>query len=194
MSTNPPYGEKELLQQLKQGDTEAFSYIFREYYSALCAYAEKLTGAPEDVEDMVGEVFLKIWSRQQTFQDMRHLKDFLYKATRNACFDFTRRSTHSRERQALFLQSQEQWETAADLDMIRLEAIRNIYRGISQLPEQCGKIVQMGYIEGKTNEEIANELGLSIQTVKNQKSRGISLLKLRLPPGSFGFLLLLARF
>lgn len=181
------------MQRLGNGDKEAFSYIFGEYYAALCAFAEKLTGASGDVEDIVGEVFLKVWSRQQAFEDLRHLKDFLYKSTRNACFDFTRRSIHSRERQALFLQSQDQWEAAAELDVIRMEVYRNIYREINQLPGQCRKIIHMGYIEGKTNNEIAQELGLSLQTVKNQKSRGISLLKLRLPPESFVLFLLLSR-
>ncbi len=194
MSTGQPYKEKELLQLLEHGDRDAFSYIFREYYAALCVFAEKLTGAPEHVEDIVEDVFMKIWARQQHFQDLRHLKDFLYKSTRNACFDLIRRLEHSRERQALFLQSQKQWEAGADLDLVRMEVYRHIYRAISQLPEQCGKIIRMGYIEGKPNDEIASELGLSIQTVKNQKSRGIALLKLRLPPEYFALFFLFSRF
>ncbi|THU35996.1 RNA polymerase sigma-70 factor [Niastella caeni] len=193
MYSGQPYNEKELLLQLENGGREAFSYIFKEYYPALCAFAEKLTGAPQHVEDLVEEVFLKIWLKKQSFHDLKHLRDFLYKATRNACFDLNRRTIHSLERQALFLQNQEQWEQAADLDIIRTEVYRNILEEISRLPEQCSKIVHMGYIEGRSNDEIAQALGLSVQTVKNQKSRGISLLKLRLPPETFALLLLIAR-
>jgi RNA polymerase sigma-70 factor (ECF subfamily) len=76
--------------------------------------------------------------------------------------------------------------------MIRMEVFNELYREINQLPEQCGKIVRMGYIEGMKNEEIARELGLSIQTVKNQKTRGVMLLKRRLPPEIFIFLLLVS--
>lgn len=189
-----PYNETELLQQLYRGNKEAFSHVFREFYAALCAFAERLTGGKDHVEDIVEDVFMKIWVRQQSFEDLRHLKNFLYKSTRNACFDHLRSMEHSRERQAQFQQMQHQWESAADLQMIRVELYRSVYRAIDQLPEQCGKIVRMGYIEGKSNEEIASTLGLSIQTVKNQKSRGISLLKLRLPPESFALFLLIARF
>jgi RNA polymerase sigma-70 factor (family 1) len=194
LSTPLPYNEQELLQQLFHGGKDAFSFVFREYYAGMCAYAEKLTGGQDQVEDIVEDVFMKIWTAQQRFIDIAHLKNFLYKTTRNACIDHLRRMKHSRERQAQFQLLQHQWEAASDLHLIQTEVYRNIYRAIDQLPEQCGKIVRMGYVEGKSNEEIATTLGLSIQTVKNQKSRGISLLKLRLPPESFALFLLIARF
>jgi RNA polymerase sigma-70 factor (ECF subfamily) len=194
LSIPQPYNERSLLQQLHRGEKEAFSFVFTEFYAALCAYAEKLTGSRDHVEDIVEEVFMKIWLRQQEFGNLNHLKNFLYKTTRNACIDHLRRLEHSRERQAQFQKMQHQFESPYDHNLIRVELYRSIYRAIEQLPEQCGRIVRMGYIEGRTNEEIASTLGLSIQTVKNQKSRGISLLKLRLPPESFALFLLIARF
>lgn len=188
------YGQDEFLQKLYHGEKEAFSFVFREYYAALCAFAEKLTGARDHAEDIVEEVFLKIWLKQQPFDDLAHLKNFLYKTTRNACIDHLRRRENSLERQAQFQQLQHNWESASDLAMIRTEIYRSIYRAIETLPEQCGKIVRMGYLDGKSNEEIAESLGLSIQTVKNQKTRGIQLLRLRIPPESFALFLLIARF
>ena len=188
------YDQDEFLQRLYHGEKDAFSFVFREYYAALCAFAEKLTGARDHAEDIVEEVFLKIWLKQQPFDDLAHLKNFLYKTTRNACIDHHRRREHSLERQPLLQQLQHTWESASDLDMIRTEVYRSIYRAIEALPEQCGKIVRMGYIDGKSNEEIAKDLGLSIQTVKNQKTRGIQLLRLRIPPESFALFLLITRF
>lgn len=194
MSIPSSYDQNELLQRLYHGGKDAFSFVFREYYAALCAFAEKLTGHRDHAEDIVEEVFMKIWLKQQPFDDLHHLKNFLYKTTRNACIDHLRRREHSLERQAQFQQLQHNWESAADLAMIRTEVYRSIYRAIETLPEQCSKIVRMGYIDGKSNEEIAESLGLSIQTVKNQKTRGIQLLRLRIPPESFALFLLIARF
>jgi RNA polymerase sigma-70 factor (ECF subfamily) len=189
---NQLYGEAELLQRLATADEAAFSIVFKEYYAVLCAFAQKIIQEAAEPEDVVNEVFLKLWNRNQEFEDLRHLKQFLYKSTRHACFDAIKRSIHSKERQAIFQGAQDTWEAAADLEMIRLEVFNELYREISQLPEQCGKIVRMGYIEGMKNEEIARELGLSIQTVKNQKTRGVMLLKRRLPPEIFIFLLLVS--
>lgn len=191
MPVPTPYNDTELLQRLGSGDKEVFAHIFREYYSALCAFAEKIIGSPDDVEDLVEEVFEKLWNRKPHFENIRHLKDFLYKVTRNACLDFIKNSIHRKERQARFLQTENDVESASDLCLIRAEVYREIYREIMALPEQCGKIIRMGYIEGKRNEEIARELDLSVQTVKNQKSRGILLLKLRLSPELFVLLALM---
>lgn len=189
---NQPYGEAELLQRLAEADEGAFALVFKEYYAVLCAFAQKIIQESGDPEDLVNEVFLKLWNRRQLFSDGRHLKDFLYKSTRNACFDAIRRMIHSKERQAVFLGAQAEWEAAADLEMIRLEVFSELYHEINQLPEQCGKIVRMGYIEGMKNDEIAHALGLSVQTVKNQKSRRLMLLKGRLPAEIFMVLLLLS--
>lgn len=180
MSRKSSNNEYQLLRGLTSGDTLHYSYIFKEYYSALCHYAEKIIGEPGYAEDIVQDVFEKLWQKPYAFEDLRHLKDFLYKATRNAALNFLKGAQHSKERQAKFLHEQEAAATSEDLDIIRMEVFRVIYREISNLPEQCGKIVRMSYIEGLKNEQIAESLSISLQTVKNQKTRGMKLLRMRL--------------
>ncbi|MGO4294449.1 RNA polymerase sigma factor [Chitinophaga sp. RAB17] len=182
MSRKSSNNEYELLQGLTTGDTLHYSYIFKEYYSALCHYAETIIGEPGHAEDIVQDVFERLWQKRYAFEDLRHLKDFLYKATRNAAINFLKGAQHSKERQAKFLHEQEDTATGEDLDIIRMEVFRVIYREISNLPEQCGKIVRMSYIEGLKNEQIAEVLSISLQTVKNQKTRGMKLLRMRLSP------------
>lgn len=182
MSQKPYYNEYQLLRGLTSGDTSHYSYIFKEYYSALCHYAETIIGEPGHAEDIVQDVFERLWQKPYAFDDLRHLKDFLYKSTRNAALNFLKGAQHSKERQAKFLHEQEESATAEDLDIIRMEVFRIIYREISNLPEQCGKIVHMSYIEGLKNEQIADILSISLQTVKNQKTRGMKLLRMRLSP------------
>ncbi|WP_295116904.1 RNA polymerase sigma factor [uncultured Chitinophaga sp.] len=182
MSQEPSYNEYQLLRGLTAGNTSHYSYIFKEYYSALCHYAETIIGEPGHAEDIVQDVFERLWQKPYAFEDLRHLKDFLYKSTRNAALNFLKGAQHSKERQAKFLHEQEQSATADDLDIIRMEVFRVIYREISNLPDQCGKIVRMSYIEGLKNEQIAEILSISLQTVKNQKTRGMKLLRMRLSP------------
>jgi len=169
------------LQGLTSGETLHYSYIFKEYYNALCHYAETIIGEPGYAEDIVQDVFEKLWQKRYAFEDLRHLKDFLYKSTRNATLNFLKGAQHSKERQAKFLHEQEE-ATGEDLDIIRMEVFRGIYREINNLPEQCGKIVRMSYIEGLKNEQIAQILSISLQTVKNQKTRGMKLLRMRMLP------------
>lgn len=181
MSQKSSYNEYQLLQGLTSGETLHYSYIFKEYYNALCHYAETIIGEPGYAEDIVQDVFEKLWQKRYAFEDIRHLKDFLYKSTRNATLNFLKGAQHSKERQAKFLHEQEE-ATGEDLDIIRMEVFRGIYREINNLPEQCGKIVRMSYIEGLKNEQIAQILSISLQTVKNQKTRGMKLLRMRMLP------------
>lgn len=190
MSQKSSYNEYHLLRGLTSGETLHYSYIFKEYYSALCHYAETIIGEPGYAEDIVQDVFEKLWQKPHAFENLRHLKDFLYKSTRNAALNFLKGAQHSKERQAKFLHEQEEATTGEDLDIIRMEVFRVIYREISNLPEQCGKIVRMSYIEGLKNEQIAQILSISLQTVKNQKTRGMKLLKMRLLPLVFALFLL----
>lgn len=167
----------------------------------MCVFAARTLSTAgvdkEVVEGLVGEVFEKLWNRHPVFESIRHLQNFLYKSTRNTCLNYLKTETHSRERQGAFVAAQQhaegEYEPAADLGIIRLEVYRELYREIALLPDQCGRIVRMGYIDGLSNDEIADQLGLSVQTVKNQKTRGIGLLRSRLSPELFVMLLLLAR-
>lgn len=182
MSRKSSNNEYQLLRGLTSGDTSHYSYVFKEYYSALCHYAESIIGEPGHAEDIVQDVFERLWQKSYAFEDLRHLKDFLYKATRNAALNFLKGAQHSKERQAKFLYELEEGATAEDQDIIRMEVFRMIYREINNLPEQCGKIVRMSYMEGLKNEQIAEALSISLQTVKNQKTRGMKLLRIRLSP------------
>ncbi|MCK7554082.1 RNA polymerase sigma-70 factor [Chitinophaga sedimenti] len=185
MSQESSYNEQQLLRGLISGDMSHYSYVFKEYYSALCLYATRIIGEPGHAEDIVQDVFEKLWQKRSSFENLRHLKDFLYKATRNASLNFLKGTQHSMERQAAFLYEQEGAAAGDDLDIIRMEVFRAIYREIDNLPEQCGKIVRMSYIDGMKNEQIAEALSISLQTVKNQKTRGMKLLRMRVSPVVF---------
>lgn len=193
MSQESSHSEYQLLQGLSSGDTQQYAHIFREYYSALCHYAGSILGDPGHAEDLVQDVFEKLWQKPPAFENLRHLKDYLYKATRNAALNFLKGSQHSMERQAKFLHGQDEATGAEDADIIRTEVFRHIYREISNLPDQCGRIVRMSYIEGLKNEQIAEALSISLQTVKNQKTRGMKLLRMRLPPLALSLFLLFSQ-
>jgi RNA polymerase sigma-70 factor (family 1) len=172
-------------------NSPAFSEIFRQYYSTLCYFAERIIGDSSSTEDIVEEVFLKVWNKSEPFESSKHLKYFLYQSTRNACLDEIKKTRHAKERQLIYLNEDMEDTVPYINEIIHAEVIREIYQAIKELPEQCGRIITMSYIDGLNNDEIANKLGLSVQTVKNQKSRGISLLKIRLSSELFCYFLLL---
>lgn len=169
----------------------AFSACFREYYAALCYFAQRMLGDASDAEDVVEDLFVRLWNRQQTFTDEGHLKAFLYRSTKNACLDFIKKTERSGERNSFYASEVYENDEGYLNEIIRTEVIRELYKAIEDLPAQCNKVIKMSYVDGKTNQEIADELCLSLQTVKNHKARGLAILKNNLPADKFQMLLLI---
>jgi len=164
---------------LGHSDIQSFSEIFQRHYAALCLFAERMVG--NHAEDVVEEFFLSLWNTPHDFESDEHLRAFLYRSVKNACLNFLKISLRTNERNTKYAIVQGQIENSYLTEITRTEIIRELHQAISELPPQCSKIISMGYIDGMSNSEIAEKLGLSLQTVKNQKLRGLGLLRKKLP-------------
>ncbi|WP_208728449.1 RNA polymerase sigma-70 factor [Chitinophaga alhagiae] len=157
--------------------------LFREYYARLCHYAFQFTADAELARDIAQESFVSYLARQEEVSTHpAAVRNFLYTAVRNACLNTIRHNKVVEK----FIQEQAAGapgtEAAAINTIIRTEVLAAIHRALDSLPEECARIVRMGYIDGLKNQEIAKMLNISVNTVKTQKRRGLQLLRLRLPP------------
>src|SRR5690606_11976614 len=74
-------------------------------------------------------------------------------------------------------------------EIARTEMLKELHAAIAKLPEKAGRIVRETYLEGKSNQEVADEMGISLQTLRNQKSRALTILRNRLNKDSFELLI-----
>lgn len=170
-------------------DLAVFDQTYKTYFHPLHYYAKSFVD-PDDAKDIIENLFLKVWKNKQTFKNLFHLKSFLYQSVKNACLDFIKVSQNDKIRSKTFLDRHNS-DTADHLNtLIEAEVLGDIYRAINDLPTQCSKIIWMSYFEGLSNSEIAEKLGLSEQTIKNHKGRGLNLLKGRLSGDAFALFLL----
>lgn len=156
--------------------------LFREYYARLCHYAFQFTGDRELARDVAQEVFVAYLAQHdQVSAHPVAIKNFLYSSARNACLNKLR---HDKVVQKFVRHQSEHpaTESAAIHAIIRSEVLAAIHEALESLPEECRRIIRMGYIEGLKNKQIAELLEISINTVKTQKKRGLQLLRLRMPP------------
>lgn len=177
--------DKELLKRLQDGDEQAFASVFFHYFKPLSLFAARFTHDLDDAKDVVSTVMLNLWEGRKLFSDLRHLKSYLYNAVRNGCLNRQASIKHAGERQLEFAQSQGVDEPGYLLEITRAEAMIQLYRAIDTLPQQAGKIISMTYLDEKSDRETADELNLSINTVKFQKRRGVALLRKILSPDRF---------
>lgn len=183
--------ENDIIDSFKKGVPDALQSLLKQYYSPLCLFAERLVANTPVAEDIVGESFIKLWNKRNDFETAQNIKAFLYITVRNACLNYLKRLKRDslRQKQLAYLTNEK--EEFVLNEMIRAEVLREIMLGINNLPEQCGKVLQLAYFSGLRNQQIAKLMNISVHTVKNQKARAIQLLKLRLKDSDLMALLLL---
>lgn len=177
------------IEALQSGDERAFSAVYNQFYQALCFFAEQITKDHFGAKEVVQDVFVKLWQRENAGSEIQNIKSYLYAATRNGCLNYIDAAQRRNRRNEEFGNLTEADEDEILQNIIRAEVMREIALAIEQLPTQCRKVVQMTFQEGKSPNEIADTLGVSVSTVRNQKARGVGLLKKLLSHSSFMALL-----
>ncbi|NVM66982.1 RNA polymerase sigma-70 factor (ECF subfamily) [Mucilaginibacter sp. SG538B] len=171
--------EHELLTLLKGKDIAAFDQIFEKFYRPLCFFASRIIHDTVDAQDLVQDVFVKFWQKENMPCTADAIRSYLYVGVKNTCFNYLEKnSVKIAHRQTLVNTDIE--EATILNNIIHAEVLRQVFAAVDTLPEQCRKIIRMTFEDGKKAKEIACELGITISTVNNQKMRGLSLLKNRL--------------
>lgn len=170
-------GEQQIIAAFKQRDASAFAYLFKQYYHALCAFADKLVNDRQEAEDIVQDQLMKLWRKHADFDSLASIKSFLYISTRNACFNFLKHSKHvsAAQKELLYLTDSKELEVVHM--MIHSEMLREVVKEIDVLPKAARRVFELSFFNGLDSKEIARELGLSIQTVYNEKARALQFIR-----------------
>jgi RNA polymerase sigma-70 factor (ECF subfamily) len=164
---------------------DAFGRLFKKHYRELVLFAKKFTQDRLAAEDIVTDIFGKLWQRQLHFDTEHAARAFLFISTRNACINHVQRAAFQAQvRDQLLETSSTAVEDFVLNEMIRAEVMQQLMGCVDQLPTQCRKIMRMIFVQGYSCRQIAKKLQLSINTVRNQKARGIHLIRKRLSPAT----------
>ena len=178
-------------QQFVKGDEKSFETIFCQYYKTLVSYVMRHDLVAMEAEDIVLETFHHIWLIREELKSPAALHSLLFTATRNRTLNVAR---NLKNRQKIINENyseQEETEEAYDY-LIEEEMSRLLDEAVSQLPKQC-ELVIVGLLAGKTLQEIAEEMQISINTDKTYKLRAIKSLLELLKDKHFLVLLILIR-
>ncbi len=165
--------EPTIIQQLKAGHREAFESIFHDLYPTLLLYAKKILGATDAAEDPVQEAFVEVWKHRSKFESHVQIRAFLYMTVRNKCLNQLKHHTIVREHGSA--SETEEYDSYRE-ETLRSELIYQLRSAIRKLPEQRKKIMLLS-LKGLKNQEIAEFLDISVNTVKQQKKIAYASLK-----------------
>ena len=159
-----------------------FRQLFRALYEPLTQYAYTLVLDHAVAEDIVQDVFVRIWEKHAAVIQSPQARPYLYRAVRNACFN------HLGSKKKIPLQRLSDVDVAEENGLTWTiaeepgeEDIPNyrelLKKGIEQLPEKCREVFLLSRTGKLSNQEIADQLGISIKTVNNQTWKAMKLLR-----------------
>lgn len=178
----PQPSDRSLTEKIRAGDRDAFSALFRSLYPNLCALAARRVGSPDIAEELVQDVFLRVWERRERLDPEQSVTRYLYRAARNAAMNHLKhRRISERSTDQVILSLHPSQETPED----RLgysELLEAAQEAIDQLPDRCREIFLLSRQGELKYSEIAQLLGLSIKTVETQMGRALKSLRTQLLP------------
>lgn len=157
--------EDGLFRKMQEGDWTAFNLFFREYMEELYLYAYAFVKEREVAEDIVQDVFIYLWTNRSKISYTGPVCGYLMRAVKNACINH-RVHTKVKEKyqQEVLMSGSEIPEETENIE----ELCRKLNETIDKLPPKCREIFVMGCVEGLTYSEIADQLEVSVNTVKTQ--------------------------
>ena len=181
--------DKKIKSGLKKGDKACFKILYRRFYTGLCQFAYQYTGRTDVAEEIVQDIFMKLWIGRKKYKIEGSVQAYLYGAVRNGSLNYLNHLVVERKcnnkiasqihRTINYLQISQ--EDGSSL-LIDKEFEKSLDEAIDSLPPKCKKIFLLNRRDGLNNSEIAQKLGLSKYTIQRQISIAIEKLCSKLLP------------
>jgi RNA polymerase sigma-70 factor (ECF subfamily) len=155
-----------------------FKQLFLKLNDPLCKYAFSLVADKDAGEDIVQDVFTRIWEKHREMIIAPNIRAYLYKAVRNSSFTWLSKKNQNKVDSLSDLEETVEWTISEEPDNTEITRYRELLKkGIEQLPQKCREVFLLSRSGNLSNQEIADNLGISINTVNNQTWKAMKMLK-----------------
>ena len=180
--------EELVWQQIQQKNIKAFESYYKKHYKAFFLASYNYVKSPTVAQEIVNDVFLKIWEDAEKISIKSSLKSYIYRAIINRSINALNKQKREFQNQKELAHFQTESYELRQMETNELKV--QLYKTIEALPEQCKRIFQMSRMGGLKQQEIADKLGISIKTVKNHITHALKQLRKARGHGAILFLLL----
>lgn len=178
--------ESNLIKLLRSGDRHAFDQIFRIYYKPMCVVVSQIVMDRDAVEEVVDDVFLGIWEKREQLPEIRNFGDYLFVTTRNASLNYIRnngsgsggRLPWSVVRRFSDIVDKAFVDANNPLDFLLQEQLgEEARKAMAYIPDKSRNVFLKSRMEGKSYQEIARELDISVNTVRYHMKLALRILR-----------------
>ena len=165
-----------MLLQTAAGNEQAFAQLFNTYHHLLGGFIFKLTESELLTQEIVQDVFLKIWLQRQSLTSVANFKAYLFTIARNHAFNCLKQVARENTRKKEWVNTVLQ-QAISDTDNSTVDRSRLVEEAVALLPPQQKKVYELGRNEGLRHDEIARKLNISLETVKKHMVLALRFLK-----------------
>lgn len=169
--------DETLLSRLKEGDEKAFTAIYIRYNKMLYVLAYKYLKDSFRAEDIVQQVFLKLWEARSLFAGAINLRNYLYTSAKNLILNEIRDNFSDMEKNYAVIQNRPEFEDKLQSALEEKDLFQHFYKILAELPEQKRKVCLLKIRDNLSNQEVADKLHISVPTIKSHYSQAIKLLR-----------------
>ena len=170
----------QLILDIKNGKVDAFKQFFESLYPSLCLFANKYLKDPDASLDIVQDAFVQIWNKKEDVHSIDSAKSYLFKFVKNKCLNYLR---DQKQRQILNYEQLDSEIFFRD-NLIEEETYLLINDAVRHLPPKGQKVIELS-LDGLKNQEIAEQLNITINTVKTIKQRAFKAMREELKDNVF---------
>ncbi len=167
--------EKDILIEISKGNSVVFKELFQEYYGVLCHFSERYVLDLAVAEDIVQEIFTKLWEKKEGIVITTSIKSYLFQTTKNYSLNYIKRHAVQKKYEAhkKYVDKNSFFYEAMEAEEINLF----LYKAMDLLPPKCRQVFQMSRIEDKTHDEIAQKMGITKKTINNQLGKALKIIR-----------------
>src|ERR1035437_395789 len=184
--------EKILVEKLKGSDKSAFSSLFTAYYSDLVMFAITFLKDLDSSEEIVQDVFLKLWEDREVIIVTTTLKSFLLKLIQNRCLDCLRHAKVINSHHDTVINSSPLLECDTENYILRSEIEKIVQKALDKIPEEIAEPFKLNRYEGLKYREIAEKMHVSNRTIEVRVGKVLQILRNELKDYLITFLILLS--
>jgi len=156
-----------------------FEQVYKTHFKPLYAYARTMVGDGDTAEEIVQQVFFKLWEKRDALDIRETVRGYLYRSVFNDSMNHMKHMK-VREAHAQYVKDEASYERSALQSLEARELEKRIKKALSELPEKCRTIFQLCRFEELKYREVAEQLNLPVKTVENEMGKALRLLRLSL--------------
>ena len=168
--------ERILITGIQEGNPQIFEKFFHEFYSSLCAYCKLIVNRNDIAEDIVQELFYRIWNKRENFNISTSLKSYLFRSVYNNSIEYIK----SEKLEILYKEYNLRKLQNNDTTIPDSDIIEKINKAIDELPDKCREVYKLRKFDNLSHAEIAKKLNISLKTVETHIRRANIALKEKL--------------